>query len=98
VEPDQDRQELSQMMGYYGGDWGVREWLAMSAMMIVFWGSVVAVAIWAVRSFARGDQRIARGDADPIDVLAERYARGDNDDDEFQRRRELLHSTRGVTR
>ncbi len=86
------------MMGYFGGDLGVGEWLAMSAMMLVFWGLVIAVGVWAARSFRAGDQQTGRRGADPIEVLAERFARGDIDEDEFQRRRELLESARGVTR
>ena len=86
------------MMGYYNGDWSVGEWLAMSAMMLVFWASVIALVVWAARSFRSGDQQAGSRGAGPDEVLAERYARGEIDDDEFQRRRELLHSTRGVTR
>ena len=86
------------MMGYYNGDWGVGEWLAMSAMMLVFWGSVIALVVWAARSFGSGGQQSSSRGPDPDAVLAERYARGDIDEDEFKRRRELLHSTRGVTR
>ena len=86
------------MMGYYDGGWGVGNWLAMSAMMLVFWGSVIVLVVWAARSFRSGDQQAGSRGAGPDEVLAERYARGEIDDDEFQRRRELLHSTRGVTR
>ena len=86
------------MMGYYNGDWGVGAWLAMSAMMLVFWGSVIALVVWAVRSFGSGGQQINDRGAGPDAVLAERYARGEIEEDEFRRRRELLHSTRSVTR
>jgi len=85
------------MMGYYDGDWGVGEWSAMGAMMLVFWGSVIVLVVWAARSFRSGDRQADSRGTGPDDILAERYARGDIDEDEFQRRLELLHSTRGVS-
>ena len=86
------------MMGYYGGDWGVGEWLAMSAMMVVFWGSVIALGVWVARSFSSGDRRPGGRGPDPDAVLAERFALGEIDEDEFRRRRETLHSTHGANR
>lgn len=89
------------MMGYYNGDWGVGEWLFMGAMMLVFWGSVIALVVWAVQSSRSGDQqaRSRRPRADrPGEILAERFARGDIDEDEFQRRRELVRGTSGASR
>lgn len=66
--------------------------------MLVFWGSLIALVVWAARSFGSGDRQITSRGADPDEVLAQRYARGEIEEDEFRRRRELLHSTRGVTR
>jgi len=86
------------MMGYYDGDWGAGDWLAMSAMMLVFWASVIVLVVWAARSFHSGDRQAGSPGAGPDEVLAERYALGEIDDEEFHRRRELLHSARGVTR
>lgn len=89
------------MMGYYGGDWGVGDWLAMSAMMLVFWGSVIVLVVWAARSFRSGVQpagsRGPRADG-PDEILAERFARGEIDEDDFQRRREFMHATSGESR
>lgn len=82
------------MMYWDHGSWGAGDWLAMSLMMVVFWGAVIALVVWLVRS-ARSDQRTERP-APPApsadEVLAERFARGEIDDEEFTRRRELLHS------
>ena len=82
------------MMWWDHGGWGAGEWLAMSLMMLVFWAALIALVLWLVRSF-RTDQRsdttapTARAD----EVLAERFARGEIDEDEFTRRRELLHTS-----
>jgi putative membrane protein len=84
------------MPGYHDGNWSGGDWLAMSSMMLLFWAVVVALVVWAVRSL-RSERRLPDGDrtqtTSPHDILSERYARGEIDDDEFQHRRELLHTT-----
>jgi putative membrane protein len=75
------------MMGYHTGGWDGGDWVAMALMMLAFWGIVVAVVVWAIRS-ARG-----AGDRDavpPERVLADRFARGEIDDDEYRRRHDVL--------
>ena len=74
------------MMGWDDGGWGWGGWLAMTLMMLVFWGGLAAVVVALVRSARRPDaNRDARG------ILDERFARGDIDEDEYRRRREALH-------
>lgn len=81
------------MMDMDGG-WGVLGWVGMSLMMIVVWGLPIALVVWAVRSSFRRDEPSVttppRRDADQ--VLAERYARGQIDEDEFAHRREILRT------
>ena len=68
--------------GHMGGWW----WLAVP-MMIAFWTFVV----WGVVTLVRGnDGTGARNQAE--DVLAERFARGELDEAEYRRRRELVRS------
>lgn len=85
------------MMWWNHGGWGAGDWLAMSFMMVVFWGLLIALVVWLVRG-----NRPERGPADhpAIDptqradeVLAEQFARGEIDEDEFTNRRQVLHST-----
>jgi putative membrane protein len=57
--------------------------------MLLFWGLIIAVAVFAVRALTdkrQGDMR------DPIEILRERYARGEIDEDEFRRRKQELQS------
>jgi putative membrane protein len=86
------------MMGFHDGNWSGDNWLAMSSMMLLFWAVVIALVVWAVRSF-RSERQVPDSDptstANPDDILADRFARGEIDDDEFQHRRELLHTTSG---
>lgn len=87
---------LIPLMGYDDANWGAAEWVAMSLMMLLFWGLLIGLVVWAVRSLRAGGESIqprdAGGRAD--EILAERYARGDIDEVEFQRRRGLLHASR----
>lgn len=84
------------MMWWNHGAWGAGDWFAMVFMMIVFWGLLIALAVWLVRSNRnRHDSsgglglRSATPRAD--EVLAARFARGEIDADEFGRRTALLH-------
>ena len=38
------------MMDWGNGGWSAGDWVAMSTMMILFWGLLVVVAVWAVRT------------------------------------------------
>lgn len=79
-------------MMWWGDGWGVGAWIAMSLMMVVFWGGLVALVVYLVRS-SRTDREDRRVDDThrAEEVLAERFARGEIDEDEFTKRRELLH-------
>jgi putative membrane protein len=65
-----------------GWGWGGR--LASTAMMLTFFGGLAAATIWVLRRSAEARPY----DADRI--LAERFARGEIDEDDYQRRRQLL--------
>jgi putative membrane protein len=84
------------MMLWNDSGWGLGAWLLMSLMMIVFWGGLIALAVWLVRSL-RTDNNPTQAAPSPFaradEVLAERFARGEIDEDEFTRRRALLHSS-----
>ena len=56
------------------------------AWMVLFWGALVAAGIYVIR------RRPTRGAAGPSaeEVLAERFARGDIDADEYRQRRTVL--------
>jgi putative membrane protein len=82
----------------WGYDWGWGAWLAMGVMMLLFWGLVIAGVIALVRYLGgtrdggRLGSRRERTRAE--DVLAERFARTEIDEDEYTRRRELLGAGR----
>ena len=77
-------------MDWGNSGWSAGDWVAMSALMIAFWGGLIALAGWVVRS-VRSDRGLApaeRADA----LLAQRFARGEIDGEEFTRSRELLRT------
>jgi putative membrane protein len=65
--------------------WG---WAAMSISMLLFWGALVAAGVLLVRTLARPSE--GPGRPSPEQLLAERYARGEIDEDEYRRRMATL--------
>jgi putative membrane protein len=79
------------MWGWNGWNWW--GWALMSFSMIAFWGLVVWGIVTLFRRPGPDDSRPGR--ADPEQILAERFARGEIDEEEYQRRLETLRSTGG---
>lgn len=75
------------MMWWDNGGWS---WVAMSISMLLFWGLV----IWVVMAVVRNDRRRPVNPEPPIrdpeQILKERFATGDIDVEEYERRREVL--------
>ena len=67
-------------MGWFGG-----------VMMVVFWTILIIGIVLVVRHLLSGQDggASARG-ADPIEILRERYARGEIGTQEFEERRKVL--------
>ena len=74
-------------MMWSGDDWGWGAWLIMSLTMLGFW----ALVIWAALSVGRSN---GSGRDNGQAILAERFARGEIDENEYLRRRELIRSGR----
>lgn len=56
--------------------------------MWIFWILLIALLIWAVGAF-RGNEPRGNGRT-PLQILEERYARGEIDKEEFERKRDDL--------
>jgi putative membrane protein len=78
------------MMDWNDGGWGWGAWLMMGVLLLVFWGLVA----WVVVTLVRGSSPSRRPKRSAEEVLAERYARGEIDKDEFTERRDALRSMR----
>ncbi len=72
--------------------WGAGQWVAMSLMMVLFWGLIVVGVVALVRSTRPG----GHGAPPPGSghgarrILDERFARGEIDADDYAQRRDLL--------
>lgn len=79
--------------------WG---WFAMSAGMVIFWVLLIGVGILIFRALAHtgpgsGEHTHPHthtpAGPSPEELLAERFARGDIDEEEYQRRLSTLRAT-----
>lgn len=68
----------------WGGGYGIFGGL----MMLIFWGIVIALIVLAVRWFSESGTRTSHRDA--METLRERFAAGDIDEEEYQRRKRVL--------
>ncbi len=75
-------------MGSWHGGWG--GWMLMTLMMVVFWGFVIWIAVNLVR---RRPDGFAGPNRTPRDILDERLARGDIDEEEHRRRLDALSAS-----
>ncbi len=70
--------------------WG---YALMTVSMVLFWALIILGVIALVRYLARGDRsgdQAAAPRATPEQVLAERFARGEIDEQDYLRRRDQL--------
>jgi putative membrane protein len=72
-----------------GGGWS---WIGVALMMLIFWGGLGALIVFLVRVFggrpSQGEDRHLRPDA--REILAERFARGEISEEEFEQRARVL--------
>lgn len=74
----------------WNSGWGWGAWLMMTVVMVGFW----ALVAWVVVSVTRGPSSTQSDVRSAEDILAERFARGEIDEDEFTGRRDALRSKR----
>ena len=78
--------------GMHDGDVGFGWWLVMMLGMVLFWGAVIAVVVWAVRGGLSSSRQPAASPGEPSarEMLDRRLADGSIDVEEYERRRQLL--------
>jgi putative membrane protein len=71
-----------------GGDW----WVLMMIAMVVFWAIFVIGIVYMVRHYGprRGEAPPTSSTTSAIDILKERFARGELTEEEYTRRRKIL--------
>jgi putative membrane protein len=93
---------VSTMMMMDDGHWGWGSWILTTGTTIVFWALVITAVVLLARYLLSLSQRPtgtprAAGASNAEQVLAERFARGEIDDDEFQRKLGLLRQNMAST-
>ena len=68
-------------MMWYGGGLG---WLWMTILMVIFWGALIALAVYAIRVFSRSRQE------DAMDILRRRLAAGEISEEDFEKTKRSL--------
>ncbi|MFE9796021.1 SHOCT domain-containing protein [Streptomyces goshikiensis] len=90
-------------MMWYGGGWG--GWFFMAMFMVLFWTLVIIGIVALVRHLSStpygrqsgrplSSDEPGQGSGRAEDLLAERFARGEIEDDEYRRRLALLREYR----
>ncbi len=76
----------------WGGEWGWGHAIFGSLMMVLFWGGIILVIVLLVRWLGAGfgGQQMPPPGKTALDILKERFARGEIDKDEFEERKRLL--------
>jgi uncharacterized membrane protein len=69
------------MWGYFDG----ATWLWMATMMVMFWGVVIGLTVFAIRAFNR-----PQGKDQAMDVLGRRLASGDITLEDYEKTRKAL--------
>jgi putative membrane protein len=86
------------MFHWYGGGMSGWGYLLMILNMIFFWALVVAGLVALFRYLGRSAGRTTGpGRQTPEQVLAERFARGEIDEDDYRQRLETLRSQPGTS-
>jgi putative membrane protein len=81
-------------MMYWGSGMGSWGYVLMTVSMLLFWGLLITGVVLLVR-YVAGERRqppLPAGGPDPRTVLAERFARGEINEDDYRQRLKVLSS------
>ncbi len=77
------------MYGLNGYGWdSMMSWFGGGIMMIVFWTAVIYFIVWLVRN----DKINSKDNNAALNILKERYAKGEMDKKEFEEKKKDLNS------
>ena len=77
---------------WWFSNWGWGHMPYGGAMMIVFWGGLILLVVLLTRGFGGTGYRDAPppGRQSPLEILQERFAKGEIDQKEYEERRQVL--------
>jgi putative membrane protein len=82
----------------HGWEFGWGMMIIGGLLVLLFWGGVIALAVWAIRALTRPDgtrdeRRLStNSDHAAVDILKQRYARGEISREEYQDMRRDLEN------
>lgn len=80
-------------MNWYGNGMNNGDWVAMIAMMTIFLGLVVLAGVMIFRGSGRSRLGGGTQDRGALEILDERFARGEVDRDEYEARKAVLRGS-----
>lgn len=78
----------------YGVGWGWLGWVITAIVLVVFFAVLITAVVFAVRYLSGGHRGPGHQRRGPDDVLAERFARGEIEADEYRQRVAALREHR----
>jgi putative membrane protein len=81
---------LADSWGWHHGDVGIGWWIVMMLGMVLFWGAIVVLVVWALRS-GLGARRPDPDSAE--EILRRRLADGSISVEEYEQRRASLETS-----
>ncbi len=87
---------LADTGGERTGFWHMRDWswghmmFGGGLMMILFWGAIILIAFLIFSRFRSGQDNPSRISKTPREILEQRFASGEIDEEEFDRRRRKI--------
>ncbi len=63
---------------------GMGWWMGFGVIwMVLFWGGLIALIVWGIKKLTERDKTSLN--RDPLDIVKERYAKGEISEEEFKR-------------
>jgi putative membrane protein len=81
------------MMGWYQDGIGWGGWIVMSLVMVAFWALVILALVAIFRGSRDTGTTTGASRRDPMEILDERFARGEIDTEEYHARQDVLRAT-----
>ena len=68
-------------MMWGGHSFGICFSLAMVVLMVIFWGAIIALAVWGIKRLTKYS---SGSKSNAFDIAKERYAKGDINREQFE--------------
>lgn len=66
---------------YWGHSFNAGFGWVMAALMVIFWGVIIALVIWGITRLSKNS---SRSESNALDIIRARYARGEINKEQFE--------------